>query len=248
METDLNAILSGTATTQPDPTPEPTPAAPTEPEQPTRRDEELDDGWEDGRGSDQQGDKQPADDADPSAPPADEEDSAKSVPVKALKEERRKRQELERRLAELEAKAPQQPEGPVDPVRQRLDLSVEYAREQFSDYEEKETAFVDAIKTHPRGKEIYQAMLGDKHPARFAYELGAKILALREIGDPRTYKQRVMAEAKAAAPPPKPQAERTSDVLRTSLPQTLAASRDSGGRFSPRDSAAPTPLGEIIAR
>lgn len=239
METDLNAILSGTAT--PEPAPTSSPAAPSEPEQPTRRDDEiLDDGWEGGEPN--QGDK-PADEADPSAPPAEDEDSAKSVPVKALKEERKKRQELERRLAELEAKAPQpEPDGPVDPVRARLDLSVEYAKEQFTDYEEKETAFVDAIKSHPRGREIYQAMLGDKHPARFAYELGAKILALREIGDPRTYKQRVMAEAKTAAPPPQPQ------PTRTSLPQTLAASRDSGGRFSPRDSAAPTPLGEIIAR
>jgi hypothetical protein len=233
MATDLNAILSGTAT--PEPAPSPETEAPAAPER--HDDEILDDGWEGESEPDPQGDK-PADDADPSAPPAEEEDSAK-----ALKEERRKRQELERRLAELEAKAPQpEQDGPVDPVRQRLDLSVEYAKEQFNDYEEKESAFIESIQAHPRGAEIYQAMLADKHPARFAYELGAKILALREIGDPRTYKERVLAQAQAAAPPPKPQPDRTS------LPQTLAASRDSGGRFSPRDSAAPTPLGEILAR
>jgi hypothetical protein len=233
MATDLNAILSGDAAPDPAPSPAPEPVQqPTEPEQPTRRDDELDDGW-DGGDEPQPGDKQP------SVPPTEEEEAQGRVPVAALKEERRKRQELEKRLAALER--PDQENGPVDPVRQRLDLSVEYAREQFPDYEAAEGVFIQEIQKHPRGREIYQAMLADRHPARFAYQVGQQLMALNEIGDPRTYRDRVLAEAKAAT---KPQPQHS----RTSLPQTLAASRDTGGRFASRDSAAPTPLGEILAR
>lgn len=246
MATDLNAILTGTVNPEPVSTPDPEPSGTPEPERVERFDEELDDGWDGGENGDQSGDK-PPEQPEPSVPPAEEEDAAKSVPVKALQEERRKRQELEKRLAEFERQQPsdqaelgRKPDEPQDPVRQRLDLSVEYAREQFPDYEDAETAFIEAVKTYPRGQELYRAMLEDRHPARFAYEIGQQLMALNEIGDPRTFKQRVMAEAKAAtAPAPKPS---------PSLPQTLAASRDSGGRFSPRDSAAPTPLGEILAR
>ena len=233
METDLNAILSGTATPDPVPDTDTETGTPPDHEREGRFDDEvLDDGWEGGDEPAPPGVKEP------SAPPAEDEDASKSVPVKALQEERRKRQELEKRLAEFERQQPQ-PEGPLDPVRQRLDLSVEYAREQFPDYEDAESAFIEAVQAYPRGRELYQKMLEDRHPARFAYEIGQQLLALREIGDPRTYKQRVMAEAKAATtPPPRP----------PSLPQTLAASRDSGGRFAPSNSAAPTPLGDILAR
>lgn len=240
METDLNAILSGTATPEPASTPDAEPSGTPEPERVERFDEELDDGWDDGDKAPDPGVKQP------SVPPAEEEDADKSVPVKALVEERRKRQELEKRLAEIERQQPsdqaqlgREPDEPLDPVRQRLDLSVEYAREQFPDYEDAESAFIEAVQAYPRGRELYQKMLEDRHPARFAYQIGQQLLALREIGDPRTYKQRVMAEAKAATTPPKPS---------PSLPQTLAASRDSGGRFAPSNSAAPTPLGDILAR
>lgn len=235
MATDLNAILSGDAAPSPaeTPAPEPTPQ-PAEPEQPTRRDDELDDGWDGGDEPQQPGVK------DRSSPPEEVEEEAQGrVPVAALREERRKRQELEKRLAALEQ--PDQQQGPVDPVRQRLDLSVEYAREQFPDYEAAEGVFIQEIQKHPRGREIYQAMLADRHPARFAYQVGQQLMALNEIGDPRTYRERVLAEAKAATTP-QPQQSRPS------LPQTLAASRDTGGRFASRDSATPTPLGEILAR
>lgn len=238
MATDLNAILSGDANPSPAPTPEPeTPTGtPPDHERDGRFDDEvLDDGWDGGDGDAKPtpGEKQP------SSPPEEEEEAQGRVPVAALREERRKRQELEKRLAALEQ--PNQEQGPVDPVRQRLDLSVEYAREQFPDYEAAETVFIEEIQKHPRGREIYQAMLQDRHPARFAYQVGQQLLALKEIGDPRTYRERVLAEAKAAtAAPPQPS--------RPSLPQTLAATRDTGGRFASRDSAAPTPLGEILAR
>jgi hypothetical protein len=239
MATDLDAILSGDANPTPAPTPEPeTPTGtPPDHEREERFDDEiLDDGWEDGQGDakpQQPGEKQP------SSPPEEDGETQGRVPVAALREERRKRQELEKRLAALEQ--PNQDQGPVDPVRQRLDLSVEYAREQFPDYETAETVFIEEIQKHPRGREIYQAMLEDRHPARFAYQVGQQLLALREIGDPRTFRDRVLAEAKAATKPQPP-------TSRPSLPQTLAASRDTGGRFASRDSAAPTPLSEIIAR
>jgi hypothetical protein len=230
MATDLNAVLM-TGTSDPTPAPEPSPA---DHERPVHVDEDDGDRWDGGEGpGDDAGDKRP--EPGPEVPPAsdDDEDSDRPVPVKALREERKKRQELERRLAALTT--PQDPRE--DPTRARLDLSVEYAKEQFKDYEEAETAFVETVKAHPRGREIYEAMLKDKHPAKFAYTVGKQLLALDEIGDPTTYRQRVLAERETRTPKSSP-----------SLPPTLAGSRDSGGRFSPRDGKTATPLSEILAR
>lgn len=243
MATDLSAILSGTATPDPAPAPDTTEPTPGPGQDAERFDDELDDGWEDGREKPDQGDKQPGEPGPETPPVSDEEEAQGRVPVAAIKEERRKRQEAERKALEYERelaalRSGQQPEDQqVDPVRQRLDLSVEYARDQFPDYEEKEAVFIEAIKRHPRGDEIYQEMLRKSHPAKFAYELGEQLLALREIGpDPRAF----LRQARASAPEPK--------SAPPSIPQPLAASRDSGGRFAPANSAAPTPLSEIIAR
>jgi len=230
MATDLNEVLmAGTPDAAPAPEPD-------QSESPQHSDHvDQDSRWDGGEGPDHDtGDKRPA--PGPEVPPAsDDEDTDRPVPVKALQEERRKRQEAERRLAAYEQR--ENPDPTADPVRARLDLSVEYAKEQFEDYETAETAFVEAVKQHPRGRDIYQQMLKDAHPARYAYNVGKQLLALDEIGDPRTYRQRVLAETKSREPKASP-----------SLPPTLASSRDSGGRFSPRDTKTATPLGDILAR
>jgi hypothetical protein len=247
MATDLNAILSN-GDTSPTPAPDPSPAQ-TDHERPVHVDEDGD-RWEGGEGpgdDNDTGDKRP--EPGPEVPPAsdddEDEDSNRSVPVKALREERRKRQELERRLAALEN--PQQQGNQDDPVRARLDLSVEYARDQYRDYEDAENAFVEAVKAHPRGRDIYEAMLKDKHPAKFAYTIGKQLMALDEIGDPTTFKQRILAERDSRSQRAPSDRPRPTDAS-PSLPPTLASSRDSGGRFATRDSKTATPLGEILAR
>jgi hypothetical protein len=225
MATDLSALLSSSA----DPSPEPdSPAAPERPDEPVPHTPE--DGPEP-----EPGENLPA-------PPAEDEEGDRPVPVKAVREERRKRQEAERKNQEYERelaalKGHQDPRE--DPVRARLDLSVEYAQEQFDDYAAAESVFVEKVRHHPRGQEIYQAMLADKHPARFAYTIGKQLLALREIGDPTTYRERVLAEVRAKQPAPR---------ASHSLPQTLATSRDTSGRYAARDTATPTPLSDLFAR
>lgn len=122
------------------------------------------------------------------APPAAEE---KTVPTKALQEERRKRQELEQRLAEIEARQqPQQPPPSVwedergafqhfgqevvgTAVQQatfnaRLDMSEMMVRQAHADdFDEKKATFMQLMAEVPG---LQQRALQDPHPWNFAYQ------------------------------------------------------------------------------
>jgi len=201
-------------------------------------------------------DKTLVDDRSERAVPPAAEQEASHVPVQALKDERRKRQELERRMQAYEAnmrQAQQQPppdvyqdpEGALSHVRQqfqheltrtRLDMSVAMARTQHQDYEDAETAFIEAVHANPN---LYNQMLNDPHPAGFAYRVGKQVQAYREIGsDPVTYRDKVRQEIEA---------ERGGTQRpRSSLPPSLASARDTNGRFAPAWGG-PTPLKDILS-
>ena len=123
-------------------------------------------------------------------PPAPIEEPT-AVPLKALQEERRKRQELEQRLADFEARlqTPQQPAPTIwedeqgwqqhfgsevvsTAVQQatfnaRLDMSEMMARQAHSDFEDKKTAFLELLRETPG---LYEKAVSDPHPWNFAYQ------------------------------------------------------------------------------
>ena len=160
------------------------------------------------------GDKQES-----TAPPADakpEPVTEAAVPQKALLDERRKRQELERKLKELEEKltAPQPKEEPppapnwelepqqaashfqqqVDIARyqDRVAITEEMLREKHADYDEVAQIFAAAAKSNPQlAAQIFRA----PNPARFAYTEGKRLKLLQDIGDdPDAYRSRLEAE------------------------------------------------------
>lgn len=209
---ELNEILNSGAQSDPAPAPapEPTPAEPTpapapsgDPPAPEPKDDRARD--EHGRFVPKpQGEQEPA-------PPAGRQDHG-PIPIQALLDEREKRQRAERELEEWRRRAAPPPAPPVRPdvfadpdgafshiekqvseqvTRARLDMSVMMEQASKPDYADKEAAFIEAVKANPA---LYQQMLADPHPAGFAYRVGSQVLAMREIGDPAGYRERIEAE------------------------------------------------------
>lgn len=205
------------------------------------------------------------------APPADAQapvDDAPLVPRRALEDERRKRQDYEKRLADLErqiqaSRQPQRQEAPPAPAdwwtdpegaaRQmqqqqhyaifetRLALGEEIMA-QRPDYEAAKAAFVEAASAD---QSLAVKMVTHPNPAKFVYEQGRKLAAMREIGDdPAAFRARVEAEIMAKlgqAPAPVQQSPRAP------APKSLAGqptARDAQGRFAP--SSGPASLDELL--
>jgi hypothetical protein len=196
-------------------------------------------------------------------------DNAPLVPRKALEDERRKRQDYEKRMADLErqlqaiSQPQQQRQPPPDPVTDPEGAFVHYQRQQehqlhnyrFTmsrdmmlaikpDYEEVEAAFVAAAETDVG---LQQKLFQSANPAKFAYEQGLRLRALAEIGDdPAAYKARLRAEleaefnARGAAPVANPP---KAPGAPKSLASTPAASqpRQKDGRY-----AGPASLEDLI--
>lgn len=212
------------------------------------------------------GDNQPA-----SEPPSDVKetpDVGPLVPRKALEDERRKRQETERRLTELEALAranqerhqqrqteQQPPDWWSDPeaaaqhqqrqfqiqiYETRLALGEELLSSR-DDYPDAKAAFIEAAQSD---RNLALKLVQHTNPAKFAYETGRKILADREVGgDLAAYKAKLRAEweaEQAAAGGRMPQAPK-APAPKSLAGQPSAQPRDSAGRF-----AGPASLHDIL--
>lgn len=159
------------------------------------------------------------------APPADEPENG-HVPVAALKDERRKRQDLEEKVKAFEAKlkevenrpVQQQPMTPppnlledptgwqqyqmVQQQRTALEMSQFMMRTSKTDYQEFEDVFVQEAEKNPvlvQAMQNHPLHLGG--PAAFAYEQGKRIAQMRklsEIGDVDSYVSKKAEEIAAA--------------------------------------------------
>jgi hypothetical protein len=142
----------------------------------------------------------------PTAPPVEE----KTVPLAALKSEREKRQELERRLKELETKpAPERVnfyDNPEEHLNQRFQeiearaTARTYAaleaveKEAHPDFDEVAAEVIAAAQQHPTlANQIMQAA----NPAREMYKVGQKLREFQKMQDPEAYRAQVAAEVRA---------------------------------------------------
>jgi hypothetical protein len=204
------------------------------------------------------------------APPAATQE--KTVPVKALEDERRKRQELERRVAEFERAQrpqaqPQQPQAPDiygDPegyaayLRNQYDnglyetrvvLSQDMMRQQHADYDEVEKVFADYMwqRAEMGDQSLANALRQSANPAKFAYEQGKRIRFMTEIGnDPDGYVERKVQERLASlkTPPGTPQQpEAPAAAPPTSLAGTASAAPPRSGKSN---LAEPASLSDLL--
>lgn len=214
------------------------------------------------------------------APPAEVESQQprqeKFVPLKAVEDERRKRQELEKRIAEFEARfaAQQKPQEPVQPADWDLDprgaasqwmaemnrrtftmaveMSERVLKEKHSDYEEVRNVFAEAAKADPR---LAVELVNHPFPAEFAYQQGKRLRMLQEIGDdPESYKARLREEllaelrSQGAAPQAPAQAPRQSAPVPKSLARAPSATQPTRDQRGrfAPSDDGPTPLEDII--
>lgn len=155
---------------------------------------------------------------DSAVPPADAKPDGQvdeTWTKQAVLDERRKRQELEKKLREFEARLQpqQQPQQQAKPdwwaapdqaaiglqqqmemqvFETRVALSERLIKQQHPDYDEVSNLFAERARQDPRL--IYELM---QHPlpAEFAYQVGQQIKLMDEIGsDPGAYRARLEAE------------------------------------------------------
>jgi len=114
-------------------------------------------------------------------------------------------------------------------------------RTQFQDYDDVRDFFISQAEQNPY---LIGQLRQSGNPALFAYEMGKKLKAMEEIGDPKSYEQRirekVLAELQAQ------QQEQVKEARLASASDSLASARAVGGQ-TPPTYAGPPSLDEILA-
>lgn len=209
----------------------------------------------------------PKDDKAPDEPSSSDDSNVeakpeKTVPIEALQDERRKRQELANRLSALEQQQAEskRPDPEIDPeaaaefdrqqnanaaFKMRVDMSQEMMRELHADYDEVEAIFMQEAANNP----ALQAQLANHpFPAKYAFHEGQRLQKLKEMGDdPVAYIEQVKAEAAQAAKEAviaemkKTQADAAKAALPESLAEAPSASEQEANKWS-----GPKPLKDLI--
>lgn len=194
----------------------------------------------------------------------EEERPAHTVPVAALLEERRKRQELEARLqmqqpppvtddqfwASPTQSAAQVVAPQLDAMqRQMLNLKYELAedltRSLHKDYDAVRESFIAKVTGgDPMAVSIAQQMTAQPNPAKFVYDQMRRLSQLEQVGDPEAYRQRIEAEVRARviAELQQQQQPRPAPVPRSLNSEPSSNPPSSSGEF------APTPLANLFQR
>lgn len=140
------------------------------------------------------------------------------VPVKAVLEERRKRQELEAKLKQYEERQPSgeqsadlAPEVQKEIVKIRRETSVNLVKTIKTDYEEKEKIFIELAKSNPS---LINEMDASGNPALFAYDKASEHLELQEIKALKeTPEWKEFIDAKKSGKLESPQTKRNKSAL-----------------------------------
>lgn len=185
------------------------------------------------------------------------EDDGRFAPVKALQEERQKRQELERRLAEIEARSnpkpsveqPKAPDPYDDPqgfaahqqaqfqqslVQERFRMSHEMAKQQFG-AETVDAARLWAMDRAAKDPAFDMAMASQAHPLAWIVQQHKRDALMQDIGeDPDAYvRRRALELGIGAVPQPVaavPEAVQSPTApAAVSPPRSLASAPAAGG-------------------
>lgn len=190
------------------------------------------------------------------------EERPHNVPVSALIEERRKRQELESRLAALEKPKPEVKDedfwqsptqaaqtllrGQHDDIRQevqsiRYELAEDLTRTLHTDYDTVRDQFVTLVEQkNPMAIAIAQQMGGQPNPAKFVYDQTKRLSALDAVGDLSSYEARIRAEERARV-----LREMQQPAPEQTVPQSLNSMPSAPTSTTPADFE-PTPLTSLV--
>lgn len=185
--------------------------------------------------------------AEPVTPPQQEN----SVPLKALREEREKRQAAEARLREL-----QNPRTQTDPwsdlpgalsqtqeaLRQemfveRCNVTEEMARDRHKDFDEVREVFLEAANADPT---LFARLRNERNPAEFAYREGLRIGKLKTFnGDFSAYEKDIETRTEARV-----RAELEAKYGKTVVPKSLNS--DSSPAVPTEVYEGPAPIGSLL--
>jgi hypothetical protein len=187
----------------------------------------------------------------PEAPP--------QVPVKALQEERRKRQELERQLAAIQQ--PQKaPDVATDPqgfqrhisetlqsqsINMRVDMSAAMARRQYQDFDSVMEAWYSLKDENPH---LYQQAIQQELPADWAYNYVKRHQLMEKMGnDPDAY---IAAEVEKRLKERQPEVPQAPARPAAPVPPPSLANAPSGAAVvsTAKTFDGPTPFKSIIRR
>lgn len=145
------------------------------------------------------------------------EEKPHTVPVQALLEERRKRQELEQRLSQQQAPQLKDDDfwqSPVQATQQMLaaqtqgmqqeianlkyQLAEDLTRTMHADYDSVRDSFIAKVHTgDPWAVAIAQQMSMQPNPAKFVYDQAQRIAQVEKVGDLQGFENRIRAEERA---------------------------------------------------
>lgn len=207
--------------------------------------------------------------AEPAKQPAEELTAKERAAFAKAADETRKRQDLERQIAELRAgKPPAEPEKPKpfwdnpeealqrhkDEVRQtamneRLRTAEMIARSRYPDFEEKLQVFGELVQQTPG---LAQQWLNSNDPGDFVYKLGKAHLELRQAGGLEELRKKIETDT-AARVRAEVEAEHKAkqdalDKERKALVPSLSDVRGGGSRPAPVVFQGPTPLDTILGK
>lgn len=190
------------------------------------------------------------------------------VPIAVVQAERAKRQELERAFEEFKQQGsytpadsapPAQPDLAAMEQRMRQDLSEQYARKQYPDYDEKLNAFASEIWDVQTGtlknEALWNSIQSSPLPAEAAYKAGIQILEAKKLGgwdvisDPVKYRQALENSIKADLEK-KIRAEVEAEIASKALSKSKTITDISSARSSSGSTEAgfqPTSMGEMLA-
>lgn len=157
------------------------------------------------------------------------EPKQETAPVSALIAERRKRQELEARLRELEQAQPK-PDFYADPEKyidsrlseRTLQMSAAMVEAQHPDFKEKLAVFLEAAADNP----LLQAEIErHPHPALYAYQQAQRIEEFRQLKDVDGMKAKLRAEIEAQVRAEYEAKQAQRQAQKASLPPDLTNAR-----------------------
>jgi hypothetical protein len=192
--------------------------------------------------------------AEPTAAPPE-----KTVPLAALEDERRKRQEYERRLQQYERQQQPKQEKPgfweqpeqyletvrnearMEAIRGKLDITEDLARSKYQDYDDQLAVFGTLIQQNPN---LLQQMLQARNPAEFAYSVAKNHATVTEAGSIEAMREKIRAEERAKIEAEIKAKAEAEAKKRDAIPNTLTDVQ-SGAPRTP-EFTGPTPLDAIL--
>jgi len=183
--------------------------------------------------------------------------------LKGLEEERRKRQGLERDIAELKAKQTATPAEPVkgfwdDPegtlkkhrdemanmaTNTRLQTAELIARSAHPDFDEKIAVFEEILQQTPG---VYAQWIASPNPAEFAYKMGKNHKELRDAGDIDALRARIEKETRIKLEAELKAKAELLEKERAAIPQSLSDVRGAASTANRPVWTGPPSLDEIL--